>query len=137
MKTSAECVLIIQSQGPSSVICIPLHSLIETFTFFHLIGRILIVRCGYLRIRAYSLMHWFYFKIHLYSSILLIKAFQKLSWNFSLSCLVAKILSEKLPSGHYHICKEREVEFLCLCKHFTNVTLYLCHILFLCTFLRN
>ena len=56
---------------------------------------VLTVRCVYFCARSYSLMHWFYFKIHLYTFILSIKAFQKLSWNFSLSCLVSKILSEK------------------------------------------
>lgn len=135
VETSAKCVLIIQSQGPSSFICIPSHSGWD----FCLLSSdcILSVRCGYFRIRSYSLMHRFYFKIHLYTSILSIKAFQKSSWNFSLNCLVSKILSEKLSSGHYQVYNELEVEFLCLRKHFTSRILHLCHILFLCSFLRN
>lgn len=112
LETPAERVLIIQSQGPSSRICVLPHSVILTLAFFHLIW----VRCGTFHIRSYSPMHWFYFKIHLCTSLLSIKAFQKVSWNFSLNCLVSKILSEKLPSGPYQICKEREVEFLCSVK---------------------
>lgn len=82
--------------------------------------RILIVRYGYFRVRSSSWTHRFYFEIHLYTSILSIKAFQKLSWNFSLNCLVSKILSESLPSGRYQVRKEWEVEFLCLCNSFTS-----------------
>lgn len=97
--------------------------------------RILIVRRGYFCVRSSSWMHWFHFEIHLYTSILLIKAFQKLSWNFTLNCLVSKILSEKLPSGHYQVCKEGEVACLSLCKNFYHQILSLCHTVLLCSFL--
>lgn len=91
--------------------------------------QILIVSCRYSHVRSPSWVHWFHFEIHLYTSILLIKVFQKLSWDFSLSCLVSKILSEKLPSSHYQVCEEWEVKFLCSCNNLpVNMVLLSRHI---------
>ena len=127
LEVEAEHVLIFWSQGPSSLKHPSALSALDSG--FLPSDWLLIVSCRYSHVRSPSWVHWFHFEIHLYTSILLIKVFQKLSWDFSLSCLVSKILSEKLPSSHYQVCEEWEVKFLCSCNNLrVNMVLLSRHI---------